>query len=131
MSNIGPKGTPRVNAPSALTMIGALILFLLGLVIATVYIELLGRTAYNNTQRADSLLLTERDIYSALLDMETGMRGYLITGNEQFLQPYKDADKRLPTLWTTLVSGIASMQSADSATTQQLEKEADATRQAA
>jgi PAS domain S-box-containing protein len=33
---------------------------------------------------------------STLQDAETGQRGYLLTGNEDYLQPYKEATTRLP-----------------------------------
>jgi methyl-accepting chemotaxis protein len=33
------------------------------------------------------------DIIAAAVDMETGMRGYLLAGNEEFLEPYKKGSK--------------------------------------
>ncbi len=35
-------------------------------------------------------------VLSTLQDAETGQRGYLLTGNEDYLQPYEDATTRLP-----------------------------------
>jgi len=35
-----------------------------------------------------------KDIIGAAVDMETGMRGYLLAGKEEFLDPYKDGSKR-------------------------------------
>src|SRR5436309_3113325 len=35
------------------------------------------------------------DVMLALVDAETGERGFLLTGREEFLQPYKDALPRL------------------------------------
>ncbi|WP_445664512.1 sensor histidine kinase [Fodinibius sp. AD559] len=64
------------------------------------------------TQDTRNLLDTHEVIHSAnqlytiLLDAETGQRGYLITGNQNYLEPYKNAtehiDHRLERL-TTLV----------------------------
>lgn len=34
-------------------------------------------------------------VFSLLQDAETGQRGYIITGDERFLQPYDEAEKRL------------------------------------
>ena len=34
--------------------------------------------------------------YVALLDAETGVRGYLLTGDESFLQPYRLAEREAP-----------------------------------
>ncbi|RZJ32540.1 MAG: response regulator [Brevundimonas sp.] len=36
-------------------------------------------------------------VFSLLQDAETGQRGYIITGDERFLQPYDEAEKRLAT----------------------------------
>ena len=35
-------------------------------------------------------------ILNALIDAETGNRGYLLTGKDKFLQPYRDAVKKMP-----------------------------------
>jgi len=35
-------------------------------------------------------------LVSTLKDAETGQRGFLITGDERYLQPYRDAVARLP-----------------------------------
>lgn len=40
--------------------------------------------------------------YRALVDMETGFRGYLLTGREESLDPYYDGQRRLPELETEL-----------------------------
>ncbi|AMM50257.1 histidine kinase [Rufibacter sp. DG15C] len=37
-----------------------------------------------------------------IIDMETGMRGFLLTGNEEFLQPYHTADRLMPALFQDL-----------------------------
>ena len=35
-------------------------------------------------------------IFKSLLDLETGERGYVITGNKQFLEPFNQAETNLP-----------------------------------
>jgi CHASE3 domain sensor protein len=41
-------------------------------------------------------------------DMETGQRGYLLTGNAAYLQPYTDANDRIGTDFVSLRAGLAS-----------------------
>ncbi|MCB2047128.1 MAG: CHASE3 domain-containing protein [Novosphingobium sp.] len=36
-----------------------------------------------------------QSLLSALKDLETGQRGYLITGQERFLEPYRDGDRQI------------------------------------
>lgn len=60
---------------------------LLGLVILAVFIYMLGvvrpdRIRYQNADRSLQLA------HAALIDEETGLRGFLLTGDSQFLQPY-------------------------------------------
>ena len=47
------------------------------------------RTELEQQQRLDNIL-------NALRDAETGQRGFIITGNEAFLQPYYEAEQKLP-----------------------------------
>jgi signal transduction histidine kinase/CHASE3 domain sensor protein len=101
--------------------IGVLIALVAALVAVGIYMELLGRKAYDNNQRATDLLLSERTIYSLLIDMETGTRGYVITGDTQFLQPFNDAKGQLPALWSQLTTGIAQLDIDDPTAKVQLE----------
>lgn len=105
-------------------LIGLLILFLAALIFGGVYMELLGQRAYNSAQRAGNLLLRERDIYSLLIDMETGTRGYIITGDEQFLQPYTDAQSKLPDLWARLSAEITALDGSNASSGDELEQAA-------
>ncbi len=43
-----------------------------------------------------------------LLDMETGKRGYLLTGKPEYLQPYQSADVEVPAAFRRLAAGVAS-----------------------
>src|SRR6202158_3025664 len=43
-----------------------------------------------------------------LTDMETGQRGYLLTGDSGYLQPYTDAKGRIETDFVSLRAGLAS-----------------------
>jgi signal transduction histidine kinase/CheY-like chemotaxis protein len=45
-------------------------------------------------------------ILKSLLDLETGERGYVITGNRQFLEPFNQAETNLPTQFNQLVAQV-------------------------
>jgi signal transduction histidine kinase/CheY-like chemotaxis protein len=44
------------------------------------------------------------NIIKSLLDLETGERGYVITGNKEFLQPFNQAETNLPEQFNQLVA---------------------------
>ncbi len=46
------------------------------------------------------------DILESLLDLETGERGYVITGNKQFLEPFTQAETNLPAQFNQLVAQV-------------------------
>ena len=41
------------------------------------------------------------------IDMETGMRGYLLTGDEEFLEPYRDGSSKFNTLLNTIKTKVS------------------------
>lgn len=47
------------------------------------------RHANESAQRAEEVAATSRQFLRAALDMETGLRGFLLTGDRQFLGPYE------------------------------------------
>jgi CHASE3 domain sensor protein len=53
------------------------------------------------------VIIDANTLLSTALDMETGMRGYLLAGSEQFLQPYEIGEGRLIGLIVTLRDRIA------------------------
>jgi CHASE3 domain sensor protein len=56
-----------------------------------------------------------------LTDMETGQRGYLLTGNPAYLQPYTDAKDRIGTDFARLGAGLANRTQSEQALELQLE----------
>ncbi len=52
-------------------------------------------TAFAWEKHTQAVLLKLDDILSLSIDVETGGRGYIITGNEEFLEPYNDATKQI------------------------------------
>jgi len=65
-------------------------------------------------QKSAALTLESSAIQSELsgvlkdaTDMETGQRGYLLTGNPEYLRPYADAKGRIETDFASLRAGLA------------------------
>jgi len=75
----------------------------LGISVPLVFLVILGSIAYINVKSITSSskwvnfthkVLAKADaITAAAVDMETGMRGYLLAGKEEFLAPYKSGEK--------------------------------------
>jgi CHASE3 domain sensor protein len=89
--------------------IGVLVLLALIALHAYVAGENLKRIRDNAGLRLEASLL-QTDIANVLLDlndMETGQRGYLLTGDPAYLQPYNDASARLPAHFASLRSKLA------------------------
>jgi CHASE3 domain sensor protein len=68
----------------------------------------------NRVQKIAALTLESSAIQAELsgvlkdaTDMETGQRGYLLTGNAEYLQPYTDAKGRIETDFASLRAGLA------------------------
>ena len=76
-----------------------------GFCLAVAALAIIGGTAYRSTlqlvETAGSVVRTEdvlrnmEEIISSLKDVETGQRGYVITGEEPFLKPYHDGLGRI------------------------------------
>jgi CHASE3 domain sensor protein len=54
------------------------------------------REAERTVRDSDSLLVTANELERLVVDLETGVRGFVITGNDQFLQPFSAARGNLP-----------------------------------
>src|SRR5437016_7372432 len=53
------------------------------------------------------------DVLKDLTDMETGQRGYLLTGNPSYLQPYTDAKGRIAGDLSSLRAGLANREESE------------------
>jgi signal transduction histidine kinase len=60
------------------------------------------RTQERRTTRSQEVLVTANQLERLVVDLETGVRGFVITGQEQFLQPWDDARAALPGVSATL-----------------------------
>ena len=76
------------QSPSLYRSFGLLLALLLFLVGLSLYnFRLLARANADSTRSYQTLLQSEA-LLQALLNMETGVRGFLVTGQEPFLEPY-------------------------------------------
>ncbi len=76
-------------------------MILAGLAVALVVMGLIGAAAYQSTttlldaaaqrKHSSDVLLGLEEVFSDIKDAETGQRGYLITGEERYLEPYTAA----------------------------------------
>ncbi len=87
---------------------------------------------FKQTQKIAALTLESSTIQADisgllkdLTDMETGQRGYLLTGNPAYLQPYTDAKGRMETDFSGLRAGLANRGERERSLESQLESLAD------
>lgn len=70
---------------------------LLGLLAAVLVVEVLSLTAALRwVGHTDLVLSGAREVMRDMVDMETGLRGYQLTGNAVFLEPYSQVRAQLP-----------------------------------
>ena len=74
------------------------------------------RTLESSTIQADI-----SSVLKDLTDMETGQRGYLLTGNPSYLQPYTEAKARIGTDFAGLRAGLANREESEWSQESQLE----------
>lgn len=61
-----------------------------------------GTDAFNWIEHTYKVIATANEILASAVDMETGMRGYLLAGKDEFLDPYKGGQKRFNELVASL-----------------------------
>ncbi|XYD09097.1 CHASE3 domain-containing protein [Methylobacterium sp. NMS12] len=55
-----------------------------------------GDAAHSEQARQRELISRSERLLSTMKDLETGMRGYALTGKPEYLEPYADALSRIP-----------------------------------
>ncbi|MCG8551846.1 MAG: CHASE3 domain-containing protein [Desulfobacterales bacterium] len=65
------------------------------------------RNLNNWVEHTYKVIMGANEILAAAVDMETGMRGYLLAGKEEFLDPYKGGKKRFNELVTKLKKTVS------------------------
>ncbi|MBN8708180.1 MAG: hypothetical protein BGO12_06975 [Verrucomicrobia bacterium 61-8] len=83
-----------------------------GYAISLLFVIALGVTAYwtshqmldafNQRRNATQIIIASDQILNLVQDAENGQRGYLLTGAEPYLEPYRSAVSRLPSALDTL-----------------------------
>ncbi len=87
---------PRVGQLFALT-VGLLALFAVaGLIAGLATLDDLGRDRRSVVDRIDPALVAAQRFQIAMADQETGVRGYALSGNENFLEPYVSGTRVAP-----------------------------------
>lgn len=87
---------------------------LFGFVVTAVVLAVLGVFSFSSTQRlidtarllshATRVINNAELVVKAIVDIETGQRGFVITGKEEFLEPYYESTKNLSGYLNTLDS---------------------------
>jgi signal transduction histidine kinase len=65
------------------------------------------RRVQQETSHAQEVLTTSNELERLLLDLETGQRGFILTGEERFLQPWNIARRRFPVRARALLQLVA------------------------
>jgi signal transduction histidine kinase len=78
-------------ARSTLIMLTVGVLILLGIVASTIWLVTESRERFDNVVVARSIRSNSADLLSTMQDAETGQRGYLLSQEDSFLNPYKTA----------------------------------------
>ena len=79
----------------------------------------------DGVQRVQSVIAGGQELLRLMVDMETGERGYLITGKDEFLEPFNDAQK----LWNEKMFSVQNLVRDDPAQIQRLERVDDLEKQ--
>jgi CHASE3 domain sensor protein len=79
----------------AITLVGAFVFFLTSGVVAYRNLQTL-RTDNAKIVHSSNVIFALDGLLSSAKDAETGQRGYLLTGNEDYLQPYNTAVAAIP-----------------------------------
>jgi hypothetical protein len=77
----GRSPVDRVRLPA--------IVLVLGVLIAAIAVWAPAAEQRSSSERSYSLTRGAQDMLTAMLDQETGLRGYILTGDRRFLEPYR------------------------------------------
>jgi hypothetical protein len=85
---------------------------LLALIIATAFAVLLSsvsdlRASERRARQSEEVLVEANRLERLVIDLETGQRGFIITGEQRFLEPWRDARTALPSEASTLERLVA------------------------
>lgn len=83
-----------LNARTALGLAAMILFFLVSGTITYRNVGALVDDA-NRIQHSHTIIRAIDDVLSTMQDAETGQRGYLLTGNDRYLDPYRDAERNI------------------------------------
>jgi CHASE3 domain sensor protein len=86
---------PRADLWNALGVAAALLFFIASGTIAFINIQLV-RDNNQKVQHSHEVITSLDQLFSLVQDAETGQRGFLLTGNDRYLDPYNNAVASLP-----------------------------------
>src|ERR1700756_3768798 len=94
-------GSRMAATPRSLASLVFALFFVIAALVAVVFAVLLVsvdefRTDLGNDRSAHALLIQSFTVEQSVLDLETGIRGYLLTDQPSFLAPYQRARLMLP-----------------------------------
>jgi len=97
--------TSFLRSTTLLIIVGALAL----LAIVATNIWLVGRAQnyFNDVVQARDVRIAAVDLRNSLQDIETGQRGYLLTGDARYLEPYKSAREEIAAQYEALEKALA------------------------
>ena len=77
---------------------GGLLALIVGGAFAVLLVALADeRDALDLSRHSERVLVSARGLERLVIDLETGERGYLLTGEQRFLEPWTTAQAALPT----------------------------------
>ncbi|MGK5061967.1 response regulator [Janthinobacterium sp. LB3P112] len=81
----------------------------IGVVTALVFVGLIAYllSALRSVEHSERVIGNANEVMKLSVDLETGMRGYLLTGDETFLAPYKSGKAKIAVEMSTLLELIA------------------------
>ena len=94
--NTEPHGKMDNVRRKAFLLAGSALLILLGAIMLSWQDWKIFREAMAEARHARSVLDANETLLSALKDAETGQRGFLVTGDNQYLEPYQQALALIP-----------------------------------
>ncbi|WP_394240800.1 response regulator [Halopseudomonas laoshanensis] len=103
-ASVNNKGTLGLDPTVALGLAVAFVIFILGTVVA-IYTTQLLRTSNQSVLQTHNVIVAIDLLLADVQDAETGQRGYLLTGDEEYLEPYHRAVSQVQSR-ITLVEGL-------------------------
>lgn len=103
-----PAKSRRIQVNITLLLLGGLLLFILVAISGYQTLHTVAQTTALRAQARESLLQS-RTVMSLLKDVETGQRGFILTGNSAYLEPYEFGLAQLGPAYDALAQRLAAL----------------------